>query len=242
MFEYKINNITICNTSSFDLVNENCIDIENKIASWIIDNKEEEILEDIFERNYEGFDKKEKEYILKETIKILDRSKNDRRAYIEKQLYNYFLKEYFINVPGFIRFRLKEYRNQLEDILDNVINKYVCEKEYYEFIALIKEYIKNQDSFVPVLNVLTTNNKTRYFTENWIEISEILEKEYSFKTDLTENDRLLTILVLCAPEKIIWHNAAALNNDELKATIKEIFGNTMIFCNKCNICSKFIEK
>lgn len=242
MFEYKIDNITIYNTSAFDVINGKCNNIEKKIASWIVDNKEKEIVEEIFEKNYENFDITEKNYIIDKTLDVLKNSKFSRKLYIEKQLYDYFAKEHFINIPGFIRFRLKEYKTEIENALDDVIDKYICEKEYHEFINLIREYVEYQKSYAPILNMLTTNEKTRYFDKHWIEITEMLNEEYSFETDLSNDDKLLTTLVLCAPQKIIWHNSSALKNQELKATVTEIFDGRIIFCNTCKMCNKFIKK
>ncbi len=235
MFEYKVDNITVYCTSSFDMKNESGTRTEEKIACWIVECLEREIIADIFDKNYEGFSSEDKRYLVDKTANALEDFKEPRKKYIETRLKEYFGREHFINISGFIRFRLKDYRKTLEKFADSVVDKYICEKEYYEFIEMLKEYISLQKPLLTELHIVSEENKVRYLDKNLTEITEKLENEYSFETDLTADDKLLTILVLSAPKKIFWHNSHIIKNKELKRTIKEIFQERLIIYENCKI-------
>ncbi len=236
MFEYKIDNITIYNRAAFDVKNEKFSQIENKLAKWIVKNLEREILKEILERNYEGFNENDKKYIVEKTIAILEKTKALRERHIANQLKEYFIESSLINVPGFVRFRLKAYKKELERALDKVIDIYLCQREYHDFIEMIKEYICLQEPLVSVLNIMSTETKVRYFDENMTELTAMFEKELSFEKDLTVDDKMLTILVLSAPRKIIWHNSRKSKNEELKRTMRKIFGDSLVICDGCQAC------
>lgn len=241
MFEYKVDNITIYNNTAFDIKSEKHSNIESKIALWIVKCFEKDILSEILDGNYEGFNKFDKERIIENAQKALESSSERRRKYIEKSLKEYFAQEKMINIPGFVRFRLKDYKRGLERVLDKIIDKYICEKEYYEFLEMIKEYIKFQTPMFSLLHIVTEEDCIKYYDRYLTELTEMLEREYSFETDLSTDDKLLTILVLSAPEKIIWHNSHKSKNKELKTTLSEIFGNRLILCDECKFCGNNIE-
>lgn len=244
MFKYKFDDITIYSTrSDFNIPANSNENIAYILSKRIIDSCEHNIIVDIIEKNYEGFYENEKKNIIKKLYPQLELSKESRRIYIEQQLAEYFRQEYLINIRGFIRFRLKDYRRLLEDMVDDAVEKYVSEREYFEFIGLIKEYIRLQKTGIDMLNIITkSDGSTVYFDRSGKELTQIFEEEYSFETDLSEYDKLLTILILSAPHKIIWHKWNNLKNDELLGTIREIFDDSVILCSGCSICDKNIEK
>ena len=46
-----------------------------------------------------------------------------------------------INIKGFITFRMKELREDIECIIDKIVEDYMIEKEYKEFIKLLKYFV-----------------------------------------------------------------------------------------------------
>ena len=52
-----------------------------------------------------------------------------------------------INIDGFIRFRMKELREDVDSIVNNIIESYMVEKEYQEFVKLLKYFVDIQDWF-----------------------------------------------------------------------------------------------
>lgn len=236
MFEYNVDGIMIYNSIPLGTIKPRRESIEDEIAKWIVENLEETLIWEHLERNFEGFYEEEKLLIVEKTLSLLKKSENERKAHIKKRLKEYFFCEYNINVTGFVRFRLKNYKAMLEAALDEVTEKYLCEKEYGEFISLVREYISMQNTAFSVLHIITSGESVFYCDKAGKNITKELESEYSFETDLKPEDKLLTILVLTAPQKIVWHGAGAWKRTELKATLYEIFGDALVFCDGCEIC------
>ncbi|EET86548.1 sporulation protein YtxC, partial [Clostridium carboxidivorans P7] len=55
---------------------------------------------------------------------------------------------------GFITFRMKELREDLEEIVDKVVERYMTEKEYNEFIKLLKYFVEIQESKIEEINII----------------------------------------------------------------------------------------
>ena len=58
-----------------------------------------------------------------------------------------------INIKGFITFRMKELREDIEEIIDKVVEEYMVEKEYKEFVKLLKYFVDIQESKIEKINI-----------------------------------------------------------------------------------------
>ncbi|MBM6839415.1 putative sporulation protein YtxC, partial [Clostridium saudiense] len=58
-----------------------------------------------------------------------------------------------INIQGFITFRMKELRQGIEDIIEKVVEEYMVEKEYKEFVKLLKYFVDIQESRIDEINI-----------------------------------------------------------------------------------------
>ena len=124
--------------------------ISSMLSFLVIDELEEDLLKRLIFQNYFYFDLEEREQILG---LCFDMMANDFHKIFDNKfqiLNDYFLE--FISshkslvFSGFVNFRIKKYLNLLDDIVNTAVNQYVVEKEYLEFISLLKLYINSQSS------------------------------------------------------------------------------------------------
>ena len=59
-----------------------------------------------------------------------------------------------INIKGFITFRMKELREDIEEIIDKVVEEYMVEKEYKEFVKLLKYFVDIQESKIEKIDII----------------------------------------------------------------------------------------
>ncbi|AGY75573.1 MULTISPECIES: putative sporulation protein YtxC [Clostridium] len=145
-----------------------------------------------------------------------------------------------INVDGFITFRRKEIFNDLEVIVDKVVEKYMVEKEYDEFIKLLKYFVDIQESKIDYVNIIIDNDgsyiiknkKGEEITDNFFR--DLTELRYG--NDTYSDDVLISALITNSPEKIVIHCVENCKNTELIDTIKKVFTHKVQFCNNCGIC------
>ena len=82
---------------------------------------EKEILRKIIERNYFYFDEVEKEYVLEISNKIMylpDNKIGFKRQLLKNIFLQYLLNNKSIVLDGFVNFRIKEYKDLLEKIVE----------------------------------------------------------------------------------------------------------------------------
>ncbi|MBV7272789.1 putative sporulation protein YtxC [Clostridiaceae bacterium UIB06] len=147
-----------------------------------------------------------------------------------------------ININGFITFRMKELKENLESIIDKVVEKYMVEKEYNEFIKLLKYFVEVQESKIGHINLIIDNNGEYFIQdENGKNITEELFSDLSdlrYKETTNMEDILISVLITNSPEKITIHCAENCRNNELIETIKKVFTDRVNFCDECNVCKE----
>ncbi len=229
--------------------------VSNALADHVIEQYEEKLLNRIINSNYGYFTSAEKKEILRISLKII---RNDdkvffntlfqirRRNLIIKKLMEYFEGSSSIILDGFVNFRLKEYIKELEDVIDNAVDDFLVEREYKEFIRLLRYFVEIQESkfnFIHVVmqyneNYILLDEKKREITNDCIQefISELPE------TEINHDDLLVSSLITLAPKSIIIHNWERFKNQKLLDTIKNVFSGKVVLCSGCAICEYSFAK
>lgn len=162
------------------------------------------------------------------------------KNYIVKKISNHFKNENSIHIDGFVRFRLCEYRRQLYMLLCEAIEEFYIEKEYEEFIELLSIYIDGRPPMVDLLHVkLNTDGSFSFYDFRQSNIVFSIEENIGsqlLKNFLTEEDKLISILIALAPKRIIWHEAENYKNQNISKTVKKIFKDRFSVCHGCDLC------
>lgn len=149
-------------------------------------------------------------------------------------------EQHNINVEGFLRFRMKDLVENIEAIIDKVVEEYMVEKEYDEFIKLLKYFVDIQESKMNILNiVMLKDGAYELFDENENNIFETFVNSISdLKTTnaVKEEDIIISGLITNSPSEIVIHNKENCCNQEFLNTIENVFGDRVKFCNGCNMC------
>lgn len=218
----------------------------NKISSilslLVIDELEPSLLESIIKNNYFYFDFNERKQILKLCFEITENDFYDAFDKKINSLYNSFyefiLENKSIVLQGFINFRVKDYLKILDNVVNEAVNNYIIEKEYLEFISLLKLYINSQDSGCKLVHIIYNNEESILLDENKEIISiskDILNTKYLSDISFSSNDYTLNSLLTLLPKKIYVHLIDCYI-DEFVTTLKAIFEERLIICTDCDIC------
>ena len=152
-----------------------------------------------------------------------------------------------ININGFIRFRMRELFEDIETIVDRVVEKHMVEKEYNEFIKLLKYFVEIQESKIQEVNIVI-NKRGSYtiFDENNNDIYDLfLDDLNDFNTSMmnvNKDDLLISGLITNSPEKIIIHGVENSLNIEIIETIKQVFEDKVNLCYGCSNCVEIASK
>ncbi len=212
------------------------------LSCLVIDELEESFLKMILLKNYFYFNSTEMKHILELCYEIFS---DDFNTYFDKKhnllidsFENYLITNKSIILTGFINFRIKNYMTILEDVVDEAVNSFVVEKEYLEFISLLKMYVNSQNSNCDVVHLIYNKNNSTLLDEdkNQINVSDdIFKAKYLSDISFSSNDYALNTLLTLVPKKIHIH---LIDNciDEFIHTISLIFENRVEICTDCSIC------
>ena len=152
----------------------------------------------------------------------------------------YILENKSIILDGFVNFRIPEYLDSLDYIVDFSVNKYIIEKEYTEFINLLKLYVDSKESDCNLVHLIYTNGESILLDEkkNIIPLSDnMFDAKYLSDITFSSNDYALNTLLTLIPKKIEIHLLSF--EDEFINTLKLVFGTRISICTDCNICRTY---
>lgn len=213
----------------------------NIITETILEFYEINIIRRILSFNYFYFDEIERRKIGEICIESLKNNKlKNRNKTIYSKVKKYVVKNKSMILDGFVTFRIKEYIEKIDELVDEGVNKYIIEKEYAEFISLLKMYVNSKDPETEEIHLIYTNGESILLDKNK-DIITISNNNFNAKylSDITfsSNDFALNALLSLLPKKINIHLIT--KKDEFIDTLCLIFENRVYMCTDCNICRTY---
>lgn len=219
--------------------------ISSLLSFMIIDEFEDMLMKRIIDKNYFYFDALERNKILKNCYNILS---DEYYAWFDKKfealynsLYSFISDNKVLLLDGFINFRLQAYTAILDDIVSESVNNYIIEKEYMEFISLLKLYINSQKNNSNIVHLIYNTSESILLDEHKnliLNSEEIFNAKYLSDISFSANDYTLNSLLNLLPKKIYIH---LIDNqiDEFINTLQLIFENRVSICLNCEICNLY---
>ena len=212
------------------------------LACLVIDELEESFIKKLILKNYFYFDFNERKHIVDICFDIFT---DDFNLYFDKK-YNCLINDFesylknnkSIILNGFLNFRIKDYMSILEEVVDEAVNNFVIEKEYLEFISLLKMYVNSQKSTCDIVHLIYNNESSILLDKdkNIINVSDdVFKAKYLSDISFSSNDYALNSLLTLIPKKIYIH---LIDNciDEFIHTLSLIFESRVEICTDCDIC------
>lgn len=213
------------------------------LTEVILEFYEEKLIYQILNYNYFYFDEYERLQICdncKDTVENEEITTKSRKEIIQKALLVYIQEQKSMILEGFVNFRLKEYMSYLDNIIDTAVNQFIIEKEYNEFISLLKIYIDSKVPECEILHLIYINGESILLNKekNIVSVSEnIYNAKYLSDISFSSNDYALNTLLSLLPAKIEIHVIGL--EDEFIDTVKQIFEGRVSVCKDCNICRTY---
>lgn len=221
----------------------------NILSSAILKFYEKDIIKHIINCNYFYFSDIDQRKILEIVNNYLYNGDLDE-VYIRKDsimisCINYFSNNKSAILDGFVNFRINDYIKIIDYIVDLAVNKFVIDREYSEFIDLLKCYINSKDCGTSLVHLIYQNQESTLLDEfkSIINLDDsVLDSKYVSDISFSSNDYTLNSLLTLLPRKIYIHIIDGIE-DEFINTLKLIFDNRVYICNDCNICKAYkLEK
>ncbi|MBE7039011.1 MAG: hypothetical protein E7404_08950 [Ruminococcaceae bacterium] len=221
-------------------------DSKNKMSDLISEFVYVNYVKDYFmnalDECYYYFDKNDKD----EMFDMLCYDKE--KLIIKKEILNYLSKNNTLYLKGFVKFRLKPYFESIYEKSQYIADEYLDEKEYLDFIKLLKYFVSVQNTSCEKADIIKRNDG-RYLIldENKKEI-DISDCEFSVEivdNELEICDVLLSEIISLAPQKLVFHRNEkfkSFEEDEVLKMLERVFENKIEYCTGCNLCKKYKEE
>lgn len=137
------------------------------ISDLILIQWENLILQKIIDDNCFYFNEDEQNFIYQSALQYINNGGNERinggvflqrrKKKIMTRLLEYLKYNNQITIEGFVRFRLKDYIEELQEAIDKATEDFLLEKEYKGFMQMLKYFLAVQKPGFEVIHVIVFN-------------------------------------------------------------------------------------
>lgn len=164
----------------------------------------------------------------------------NKSQYLWNDVLRYISSNKSILLDGVVSFRVHNYINCLENIVDFAVNQFIINREYSEFIDLLKIYINSRSPEIDLVHLIYINSESILLDKDKNIITlckDNLDAYYLSDISFSSNDYALNSLLSLLPKRIVIHLISPC--DDFINTIKLIFGDIVTTCTDCNICKTY---
>lgn len=222
--------------------------IASGLAEYILWEHESGLINRIIKTNFDYFSKEEQMQLAIYTFKILNEQKYrknnlyrmNRKNKIVCRILEYLDENEELIITGFINFRLKDYYSDLEEAVKKAVDEYLMEKEYQEFIRLLRYFVDIQEPRINKVHVIIEgvglfkllDQQKQVINNDYLEdfILDIIDSEINY------DDLLISALITIAPGNIVLHCSSVYRELEVVETILSVFTGKVSICSGCKLC------
>ncbi|MHB0886428.1 MAG: putative sporulation protein YtxC [Bacillota bacterium] len=226
--------------------------VANALSDVIINEWERNLLRKLIRTSYYYFTEEEQDSIYDYARRGLTGGaggkdaevlyKINRKGRVLEKLLEYLKGNSELVVEGFVTFRLREYVADLEEAVDQAVDDFLLEREYNEFIRLLKYFVDAQEPKLDLVHVFLNQDGTFKLADSQ---QNVINNEYleEFVAEMVESevnyeDLLVSALITIAPKTLTVHTRKTGDTDETLETIRNVFGDRAKFCYGCLLCEE----
>ncbi len=222
--------------------------VANAVSDEIIDCWEDGFIRKIIRTHYGYFEPSEQEQIYALAYRSIhgDEGRDQviqhrirRKGRILARLTEYLDKHSELVVDGFVAFRLKDYVDELDEAVDLAVDEFLMNKEYREFIHLLRYFIEAQEPRMERVEVyLYPDGGFRLADGDGAPLTR--ERLATPVCDLGDGpvdyeDLLISSLITAMPAAVILHPVRQAPRGTMD-TVQQIFGGRARVCPGCAAC------
>lgn len=227
------------------------------LAEYIVSELEQQLLTSIIRKQYRIEREEELATIVRFCLEMLGSIQSDpgerdpfgeadrkrRKQKVTDELELFLQDNTELNLIGFVTFRLQTYWSELRDAAEYAVDEFVMDKQYQEFISLLRYFVDLQDPKLPLVHLLHETGHEFIVCDERLQplehkpvdriVAEMVEYEMNVE------DMVISTLVTIAPKQIVIHT----RQPELQIirTIESIFGIRVSVCVGCVSCHASFE-
>lgn len=234
-----------CTKYTLPITTDNTTALEAaEAAAEIIMEYESVIIERLVKRKYSFLEPCEAERVCALTKDI---AKNgvcrnvpgfaERKKAVLEEVRAYIDEVGYVIPAGFVDFRMRQLYSFAEKMIDKGADLFFEEKEYEEFVYLLKLFVEEKESHEEVLHLVWEEGGIRLLNKRHRDVTDKYEREFyaaAAERGIGKEDLAISAVISAAPRRIVFHSPP--QSSPLKETLSKIFEGRCSECSGCNIC------
>lgn len=222
------------------------------IADYILDQKEEEQLDQILKRECVNMDSEELsrvkiicEPLLRSRFETEQGTRERRHAKLSEGLIQGMKEIPIIHLDGVLRFRMQSYKKELHEIVEYALDEFYMDRQYEEFMSLLKYFVYFQETKVPLVHVVHKDQHEFVLYDEYMrpmvlppDESVIMEMP-GIELEMEVEDMIISRLISISPKKMKLHTQT--RDFPVIRSITQIFEDRVEICHNCRHCRKVKE-
>ena len=220
------------------------------LADFILSAKEEQLLRGLIQK-YTSYEPEECVKIEDYCLLLLSggddtggqEARRRRKKKVMRAIRSYLEEHASLHLDGFIRFRLQPDMAELQEVVDYAVDEFVLERQYQEFIALLKYFVYIQETKVPLAHLMHSgghdftllNEELQPLEPKHVMDGMIVEM---VDCDMEMEDMIVSTLINVSPQNIVIHTREP--DSQVIKTIQQIFESRVHVCVRCNACQSIL--
>ena len=215
--------------------------IAGALEQYILFCLAEPYLDDILAHHYFYFPRHERQEIINFAYKIREREKDCSEekainAEIHEQINMYLSKHDYLNIHGLIVFRLGSWLSYLRKCVDEAVDEFLIEKEYQEFIKLLKYFVQLQEPRIYQAHVTLDSEGNVIILDHNHNLIDVGQGEDWEVLSNDQEDMLVSSLITVAPQRIVLHKQIYTHYPKATDTLTHVFEKRVTLCKECKLC------
>jgi putative sporulation protein YtxC len=148
-----------------------CDRVGRVLAEYTLSDQEPSLLRNLFRNRFGLKDEVETDILIAEAVTLLDgepdieeswmgRGRERRLQKLTTRFSVYLENNDRLQLDGFLRFRLSDYRAEVQEAAETAIEERMMEKQYQEFMKLLKSMVEWQETRTSTVHVLHSGGHT----------------------------------------------------------------------------------
>jgi putative sporulation protein YtxC len=220
-----------------------CDRVGRVLAEYTLSDQEPLLLRNLFQNRFGLKDAVETDALIAEAVSLLDGEPEigetwmgrgrERRLLKLTTRYSHYLEDHErLHLDGFLRFRLSDYRIEVQEAAETAIEERLMERQYQEFMTLLKSMVEWQETRTSAVHVLHSgghafrllDEEMRPLDQNQIDIDGFEKKELAdVQEEQEEESQVVSRLLAASPRQLFIHTPEP--ESQVIRTIIGIFGD-----------------
>lgn len=227
--------------------------IANVLTDILVDEWQPVTLGRLLQRRYGYLSDGERADIVQKALERIAQAGSEAPLYqssqksrVRETLSRYLQEQSAVNLEGFLNFRLRFYQNELEQVLRQVVDEHLGEKEDEEFVRLLQSFLQILEPKCDLAHLLLTSDAEFAILDERGDLlrSDVLETVISAEEGAPEEyeDVLISALLSIAPRQLIVHAGTFTEAPDLLLTLQRIWQRRLETCTECDLCARLLAR